>query len=111
VTLQRAPQRAEFRQQFGAEEAPFGEQAVIEGGRVALREDEAVAFWPLGVPGVAAKVVPEEGNTELYRGKRTTGVAALGLEDHLDDVRAHALRDIGKFGYGDGSECGHRRQG
>ena len=93
VALQTAVQLAQRKQFVFGNITKLGKRGVEHGRRMALRENEVIAFGMLrigfGIVHHAAKI---ERGDDVRGGKRSARMTATGLFKHLDDVFAHVVR-------------------
>src|ERR1700730_17915308 len=63
----------------------LGHHAIQDRRRVALRQNKAVAIWPLGISRIVPHHIKKQRDQDLDRRKRSAGMAGLGMRDHLYD--------------------------
>src|SRR5215510_4751406 len=67
--------------------------------RMSLRENEAIALWPIRPLGIVPHPRKVEAGEDVDRGERAAWVTRARFRQHLDDVDSQARRDLLKACY------------
>ena len=92
-----AVELAEILELIPADEAHLRQDRIVAGGRVALAQHETVPIGVVRVLRIHMHVVEKQASHQVCRRQGTTGVAAVGVGGHVDDIPPDLLAHAGKL--------------